>query len=70
MPKIRPSVPAGLKAVEAKHAQQHDAQRAADAVHAPDVERIVPLQPVLQRHGEVADDAGAIPMMTAAIGET
>ena len=38
-------------------AEQNDAEEAADAVHAPHVERIVPAQLVLQRAGVVADDA-------------
>ena len=38
-------------------AEQNDAEEAADAVDAPDVERVVPAEPVLERHRVEADDA-------------
>ena len=59
LPASRPSAPAGLNAVVGEDAEQDDAEQAADAVDAPDVERVVPLEPVLERDGVVADDAGS-----------
>ena len=40
-----------------EHAEQNNAEEAADAVHAPHIERVVPAQFVLQRAGVIADDA-------------
>ena len=42
-----------------EHAEQNDAEEAADAVHAPNVERVVPAQPVLERDRVVTDQPGA-----------
>ena len=47
----------GVEGLGGEHAQQDGADHAADAVHAPDVERVVPAAAVLEGHGEEADEA-------------
>jgi hypothetical protein len=44
-----------------EEAQQHDPQRAPYAVHAPDIQRVIEANPVLERHGVVAHHTGDRP---------
>ena len=57
LPRSSPSAPAGLNSGRRENAAEDDAEEAADAVDAPDVERVVPAELVLERDGVKADDA-------------
>ena len=53
----RRPTPPGIERRGGEDAAEDDADETADAVDAPDVERVVPSELVLQRHGVEADDA-------------
>ena len=55
---VRAAVCCRIPRCRGEHAEQHDAEKTADAVHAPHIKRIIPAQLVLQRAGVVADDTG------------